>query len=67
MKKWQREWIGGLAILIFLVLWEIARPVGLVKVADISRPTLVLKAFVIEGKARLSMLDEKTDKKIARG
>lgn len=46
MKKWQRAWIGGLAALIFLILWEIAMPLGLVKVADISRPSLVAKAFV---------------------
>jgi len=46
MKKQQRLWIGGLAIVIFLGLWEAAMPLGWVKVADISRPTLVVKAFV---------------------
>lgn len=46
MKKWQRTWIGCLAVLIFLILWEIAMPLKLVKVADISRPSLVVKAFV---------------------
>ena len=46
MKKWERAWIGGLAVLIFLILWEAAMPLGLVKVADISRPSLVAKAFV---------------------
>jgi ABC-type nitrate/sulfonate/bicarbonate transport system permease component len=46
VKKWQRTWIGGLAVLIFLVLWEIAMPLGLVKIADISRPSLVLKALI---------------------
>ena len=46
LKKWQRVWIGGLAALVFLGLWEAAMPLGLVKVADISRPSLVVKAFV---------------------
>jgi ABC-type nitrate/sulfonate/bicarbonate transport system permease component len=46
MKESQRLWIGGLAVIIFLVLWEVAMPLGWVKVADISRPTLVAKAFV---------------------
>ena len=45
MKKWQRTWIGGLSVLVFLILWEIAMPLGWVKVADISRPTLVVKSF----------------------
>jgi NitT/TauT family transport system permease protein len=45
MKQWQRTWIGGLAVIAFLVLWEIAMPLGLVKVADISRPSLVVKSF----------------------
>ncbi len=46
MKRWQRAWIGGLAVSIFLVLWEVAMPMGLVKVADISRPSLVVRALV---------------------
>jgi ABC-type nitrate/sulfonate/bicarbonate transport system permease component len=46
MKKWQRTWIGGLAVAIFLILWEIAMPLGWVKVADISRPSLVVKSFI---------------------
>ncbi len=46
MKKWQRAWIGGLAVFLFLLLWEVAKPLGLVKVADVSKPTLVLKAFL---------------------
>lgn len=46
MKKWQRLWIGGLAALIFLIIWEIAMPLGLLKTADISRPSLVARAFV---------------------
>ena len=46
MKESQRLWMGGLAVIIFLVLWEVAMPLGWVKVADISRPTLVAKAFV---------------------
>jgi NitT/TauT family transport system permease protein len=45
MKRWQRTWIGGLAVIAFLILWEIAMPLGLVKVADISRPTLVVQSF----------------------
>jgi sulfonate transport system permease protein len=45
MKRWQRTWIGGLAVIAFLILWEIAMPLGLVKVADISRPSLVVKSF----------------------
>ncbi len=45
MKRWQRAWIGGLAVALFLILWEIAMPLGLVKVADISRPSLVVKSF----------------------
>lgn len=32
-------------MLLFLALWEWAKPLGLVKIADISRPTLVVKAF----------------------
>jgi NitT/TauT family transport system permease protein len=44
-KAWQRTWIGGSAVIAFLVLWEIAMPLGLVKVADISRPSLVVKSF----------------------
>ena len=46
MKSWQRAWIGGLAVLLFIVLWEAAMPLGLVKVADISRPSLVARAFI---------------------
>ena len=46
MKKQQRLWIGGLAVILFLALWEAAMPLGWVKVADISRPTLVAGAFV---------------------
>ena len=45
MKQWQRTWIGGLAVIAFLILWEIAMPLGVVKVADISRPSLVVKSF----------------------
>ena len=45
MKRGQRYIIGGAAVLAFLILWEIAMPIGLVKVADISRPSLVVKAF----------------------
>jgi NitT/TauT family transport system permease protein len=32
-------------VIAFLILWEIAMPLGLVKVADISRPTLVVQSF----------------------
>ncbi len=46
MRQWQRLWIGGVSVLAFLILWEVAMPVGLVKVADVSRPSLVAKAFV---------------------
>ncbi|OGP65597.1 MAG: hypothetical protein A2170_11165 [Deltaproteobacteria bacterium RBG_13_53_10] len=46
MKKWERTWIGGLAVILFLILWEVATPLGWVKVADISRPSLVAKVFV---------------------
>jgi ABC-type nitrate/sulfonate/bicarbonate transport system permease component len=46
MKQWQRAWIGGLAVLVFLLFWEAAMPLGLVKIADISRPSLVARAFV---------------------
>jgi len=45
VKAWKRAWIGGLAVLVFMVLWEASMPLGLVKVADISRPSLVGKAF----------------------
>jgi ABC-type nitrate/sulfonate/bicarbonate transport system permease component len=45
MRRWQRTWIGGLSVIGFLVIWEIAMPLGLVKVADISRPSLVIKSF----------------------
>jgi ABC-type nitrate/sulfonate/bicarbonate transport system permease component len=45
VKKWQRAWIGGVAVLTFIVLWEAAMPLGLVKVADISRPSLVAKTL----------------------
>lgn len=45
MKGGQRYVIGGTAVLAFLVLWEIAMPVGLVKGTDISSPTQVVKAF----------------------
>lgn len=45
MKRWQRARIGGLAVAAFLVLWEIAVPLGLAKVGYISRPSLVVKAF----------------------
>jgi NitT/TauT family transport system permease protein len=44
-KEWQRAWIGGSAVIAFLILWEIAMPLGLVKVAEISRPSLVVKSF----------------------
>jgi NitT/TauT family transport system permease protein len=46
LKRWERTWIGGVAVLLFLILWELAKPLGLVKVADISRPSLVAKAFI---------------------
>jgi NitT/TauT family transport system permease protein len=46
LKQWQRLLISGTAILIFLIIWELAMPLGLVKIADISRPSLVAKAFV---------------------
>ncbi|MDI6790968.1 MAG: ABC transporter permease [Thermodesulfobacteriota bacterium] len=46
MKRWQRAWIGGLAVFAFLILWEAATPLGWVRVAGISRPTLVGGAFV---------------------
>ncbi|OGP66262.1 MAG: hypothetical protein A2169_03815 [Deltaproteobacteria bacterium RBG_13_47_9] len=45
MKRWKRSVIGGLAVIAFLILWEIAMPLRLVKVADISRPSLVVMAF----------------------
>jgi ABC-type nitrate/sulfonate/bicarbonate transport system permease component len=38
--------ISVTAVTIFLVLWEFAMPLGLVKVADISRPSMVVKAFI---------------------
>ncbi len=46
MKVWQRTWIGGITVLTFLVLWEVATPLGWVKVADISRPTAVVQTLV---------------------
>lgn len=46
MKKWERFWIGGIAAVIFLLLWESATPLGLVNVSYISRPSLVAIAFV---------------------
>jgi ABC-type nitrate/sulfonate/bicarbonate transport system permease component len=46
MKRWQRAWIDGLSVVLFLILWEIAMPLGLVKVSDISRPSLVVKSFL---------------------
>ena len=46
MKRWERAWIGGLAVASFLILWEVAAPLGWVKVADISRPSMVAKALV---------------------
>ena len=45
MRRWQRTWIGGFSVIAFLILWEIAMPLGWVKVADISRPSLVVKSF----------------------
>lgn len=46
MKKWQRLWIAGSAVVVFIALWEAAMPLGWVKVADISRPSLVVAAFL---------------------
>jgi ABC-type nitrate/sulfonate/bicarbonate transport system permease component len=46
VKKRERLWIGATAVLTFLLLWETAMPLGLVKVADISRPSLVVKAII---------------------
>ncbi|MBI5441795.1 MAG: ABC transporter permease [Deltaproteobacteria bacterium] len=45
LRRWERTWIGALAVLLFLVAWELAKPLGLVRIADISRPSLVAKAF----------------------
>jgi ABC-type nitrate/sulfonate/bicarbonate transport system permease component len=46
VREWQRLWIGGLAVVIFLGLWEAATPLGWFKVDAISRPSLVARAFV---------------------
>jgi len=46
MKRWQRTWVGGLAVILFLVLWEAATPLRWVRVADISQPSVVAKTFV---------------------
>lgn len=46
MKKWERTWIGGTAVVAFLILWEVASPLGLVRVAYVSRPSLVAKVFI---------------------
>lgn len=46
MKQWQRLLVSGTAVIIFLVIWEFARPLGLVKIANISSPSLVAKTFV---------------------
>jgi NitT/TauT family transport system permease protein len=46
LKQWERLMISGTTILIFLIIWELAMPLGLVKIADISRPSLVAKAFM---------------------
>lgn len=46
LNPWARYWIAGLAVTIFLALWEIAEPLGLAKVAYISRPSLIAKAFL---------------------
>lgn len=46
MRQWQRVWIGGAAVVLFLILWEVAAPLGWVKVGDVSRPSLVGKAFI---------------------
>jgi len=45
-KRWERYWLGALTVALFLFLWEIAMPLGLVKIANVSRPTLVIKALV---------------------
>lgn len=45
MERWKRFWVGSLGVTAFLIIWEISTPLGLVKVADISRPSLVIKAF----------------------
>ena len=46
MNRWQRTWIGGPSVIVFLMLWEVAMPFGWVKVADISQPSLVIKSFL---------------------
>lgn len=46
MERWKRFWISTLCVIAFLILWEVATPLGLVKVADISRPSLVAKALI---------------------
>ncbi len=46
MNRWQRTWIGGLSVIVFLMLWELAMPLGWIKVADISQPSLVIKSFL---------------------
>ncbi len=46
MERWKRFFIGTIGVVAFLILWEIATPLGIVKVADISRPSLVAKAFI---------------------
>jgi len=46
LKQWERLLISGTAIVIFLIIWELAMPLSLVKIADISRPSLVAKAFI---------------------
>lgn len=46
MKKWERLCIGGMAVVSLLILWEVVTLLGLVKVANISRPSLVVKALV---------------------
>jgi len=46
VKKWERFFIGGTAALAFLVLWEIAAPMGWINDSYISRPSEVVKAFI---------------------
>lgn len=45
MKRWERLIIGGIAAAGFLIVWELAMPMGWVKTVNVSRPSLVVQAL----------------------
>lgn len=45
-RKFDEKWIGPLAVLSFLVLWEVVPRTGLVNELFTSRPSLLVSAFV---------------------